>query len=482
MTTLDDYLTDVIQRGDQGSHFLGNRCAPTLRNCPYVKIIKGPIQNVGVLDLPETYDVVVHSATGDPKITDVHEHARSVVTRLCLQAQQLGVTPIAFANVIDSRTGDLKMLEAAVTGLVKEANSRGLAIMNGENEILGDRVVPEANIMGTMISIVPKENTQIQRDAPLLRHDIVLARFSHNGQYVYINADGVGTKTDLHEKAGNPQFSVDDFAAMNLDDTSKLRATAKALSGVLEFTGAIPMSEMMSRARRLGQQLGISILIQQEEATGRIHGDSYFTHSLSGAVVSTIDKTLAQTPLQAQASDYLIAITGRTNPRSNGITDKRRAMVQLFGPEYQHTPMGRLFLEYLAQPSTILYSTFKLLIDQGLASNVYHMSGGAYNGKLAKPLAANNLFVRLENLFPPDWREITLAGANFTSAEQAFAKWPWGNDGFVTTAQPKAAIAKIEAMCLQGRIVGQVQQAVDGKTGVEIEPRPRKVVYFSGKE
>ena len=35
---------------------------------------------------------------------------------------------------------------------------------------------------------------------------------------------------------------------------------------------------------------------------------------------------------------------------------------------------------------------------------------------------------------------------------------------------------------LQGRIVGQVQQAVDGKTGVEIEPRPRKVVYFSGKE
>src|SRR3989344_2741806 len=482
MTTLDDYLANVIQLGDQGSHLLAKRCAPTLRNSPYVKIIQGPTQNVAVLDLPQEYDVVVHSAIGDPTITGVEEHARSMVVRLHEQAQRLGVIPVAFANVIDSRTGELKMLEAAVTGLVHEANNKGLAIMNGENAILGDRVVPEANIMGTMISIVPKENTQIQRDTPLLRHDIVLARFSHNGQYVYINADGVGTKTDLHEKAGNPQFSVDDFAAMNLDDTSKLRATAKALSGVLEFTGAIPMSEMMSRARRLGQQLGISILIQQEEATGRIHGDSYFTHSLSGAVVSTIDKTLAQTPLQAQAGDYIIAITGRTNPRSNGITDKRRTMVQLFGKKYQHTQMGKLFLEYLATPSTILYAVFKPLIDQGLATNVYHMSGGAYNGKLAKPLAQHNLFVRLENLFPPDWRELTLAGANFSSAEEAHAKWPMGNEGFVSTQNPREAIRLIEDMDLQARVVGILQEAVDGKTGVELEPRPRKVVYFSGKE
>jgi len=483
MTTLDDYLANVIQLGDQGSHLLAKRCAPTLRNSPYVKIIQGPTQNVAVLDLPQEYDVVVHSAIGDPTITGVEEHARSMVVRLHEQAQRLGVIPVAFANVIDSRTGELKMLEAAVTGLVHEANNKGLAIMNGENAILGDRVVPEANIMGTMISIIVQENRDLRpMNSPLLRDGIALARFDPDGQYVFINADGVGTKTDPHEKAGNPQHSIDDFAAMNLDDTSKLRATAKVLSGVLEFTGEIPMSKMMGRAKRLGQQLGISIPIQQEEATGRIHGDSKFTHSLSGAVVSTIDKILAQTPLQAQAGDYIIAITGRTNPRSNGITDKRRTMVQLFGPEYQHTPMGKLFLEYLATPSTILYAVFKPLIDQGLATNVYHMSGGAYNGKLAKPLAQHNLFVRLENLFPPDWRELTLAGANFTSAQEAYAKWPMGNDGFVTTQNSRAVIEQIETMGLQARVVGQLQQAVDGKTGVELEPRPRKVVYFSGKE
>ena len=156
MTTLDDYLAKVIHLGDQGSHLLAKRCAPTLRNSPYVRIIPGSTQRMAVLDLPQQYDVVVHSATGDPGITDVQEHAKSMVIRLHEQAQRLGVTPVALANVIDSRTGDLKMLEAAAAGLVDGANSKGLAIMNGENAILGDRVVPEANVMGTMISLVPK--------------------------------------------------------------------------------------------------------------------------------------------------------------------------------------------------------------------------------------------------------------------------------------------------------------------------------------
>src|SRR3989338_5396869 len=173
MTTLDDYLANVIQLGDQGSNLLAKRCASSLRNSPYVKIIQGPTQNVAVLDLPQQYDVVVHSAIGDPTITGVEEHARYMVVRLHEQAQRLGVIPVAFANVIDSRTGELKMLEAAVTGLVHEANNKGLAIMNGENAILGDRVVPEANIMGTMISIIVQENRDLRpMNSPLLRDGI----------------------------------------------------------------------------------------------------------------------------------------------------------------------------------------------------------------------------------------------------------------------------------------------------------------------
>ena len=37
-------------------------------------------------------------------------------------------------------------------------------------------------------------------------------------------------------------------------------------------------------------------------------------------------------------------------------------------------------------------------------------------------------------------------------------------------------------MGLRGRVVGQVQQATDNKTGVEIETCSGKVVYFSGRD
>jgi len=50
-------------------------------------------------------------------------------------------------------------------------------------------------------------------------------------------------------------------------------------------------------------------------------------------------------------------------------------MVELFDEGYHHTPRGQLFLEYLAEPSTVLYGVFKELIAEGLATSVYHKNG-----------------------------------------------------------------------------------------------------------
>ena len=130
--------------------------------------------------------------------------------------------------------------------------------------------------------------------------------------------------------------------------------------------------------------------------------------------------------------------------------------MKLFGQEYQDTPEGREMLEFLAEPSTVLYPVFKKLLDENVATSVYHMSGGAYNGKLARPLAENGFYVHMEGLFEPDRREIQLSDAMNTATRDAYGKWPMGNDGFITTKDPDKAIKMIKDMGLEAKVVGRI--------------------------
>ena len=159
-------------------------------------------------------------------------------------------------------------------------------------------------------------------------------------------------------------------------------------------------------------------------------------------------------------------------------------MVELFGLEWHETEIGKFFLEFLEEPSTIFYGLFKKLRENNLATSFYHMSGGAFDGKLARPLAKHEFFAKLENLFPADWREYAIAGKRFTPAETAYAKWPMGNEGFVTTSTPKEAINCINPFGLEGRTVGYLEFARDGRTGVELEgikSSNGENVYYSGR-
>ncbi len=156
-TDVDAYIDKVIRRGDLGSRLLAARCASTLKNSPHVQVLHGATQELAVLRIPDDYDVVVHSASGSPRERERGIHAKTLVAKLCAQAQRIGAIPLGFANVIDSCTGDLQMLEEIVGGLVEASHTHGVAILNGENAILGDRVA-DVNVSGTMISMIPKDN------------------------------------------------------------------------------------------------------------------------------------------------------------------------------------------------------------------------------------------------------------------------------------------------------------------------------------
>ena len=58
------------------------------------------------------------------------------------------------------------------------------------------------------------------------------------------------------------------------------------------------------------------------------------------------------------------------------------------------------------------------------------------------------------------------------------------NPGFISTDKPEQALAVIKGFGYEAKVVGQLQEAVDGKTGVQlkgIKTKELEDVYFPGK-
>jgi hypothetical protein len=320
--------------------------------------------------------------------------------------------------------------------------------------------------------------------------------FSPNGKPVYANSDGVGTKTEFYERAyewtGDASIvarGLQDSLAMKADDDGKIAATARVIHDNVETNLPITERERESfreEARAWNSRLGISYSLNFEDVSSRLHGWSddgtkYF--NISGSAVSTIDEEWLKNPPKSSVGEYLIAIAGLANSRSNGHTKRRGIMTEMLGKKWHLTPQGHEFLDFLTRPSTVLYPVFGALLEHGDATSFYHMSGGAYNGKLAQPLAEHGLYVAIKGIFPPDWREQKMAEFASMSNEAAYAQWPMGNDGVVTTKIPDAALNRITAMGLNCMVVGQLEQRSEktGVTLVGIKGSDGEDVYFSGK-
>ncbi len=489
---VDEYIERVIRAGDTGSALLAAKCAPTLRNSSHIRVIEEGMNGIAVLRLPEDNCAAVHSASGDPAQEDPVRHAASLVDRLVRQARDIGADPIGFANVIDAKTGETGLINAIADALVERANHYGIGIMNGEFAILGPQVADEANVSGTMISAIKGYNSsELEKltAAPYVgtrSRGFKYAVFYPGKNAVYINSDGQGTKSEFNVRANTPEIGFKDTAGMKLDDGAKIGAIARVIAETVTTKGNIPFESIERYANRVMRELfgaGAVAVLHHEEAGKRICGykNGVPAFNMSGSLVSVIDEERFKNPLKPSEGESIVAISGLPNPRSNGITDKRAIMIEMMGIDWHEKPDGKIFLQYLAQPSTILYPAFKRLIDAGLATSVYHMSGGGYNGKLARPLAKHGLYAKLDNLFAPDWREYAFMGFRNTSPEVAYAKRPMGNDGFATTRNPDTAVRTVQSMGLRARVSGKFEK-LEGRTGVEIHTPSGHTIYFSGKD
>jgi len=405
------------------------------------------------------------------------------------QAAAAGAIPVAFTTDVNSQTGKNDVLDRVILGLNQGAENFQIPNINGENAILGNSVVSPANIIGTMLSVIPKGNP--------LPNSHEYAVFDPEGKLVYINNDGVGTKTRIYERLvklyiqrlmpnswGELARALYDSAAMKLDDLIKLGATAMVVSDVVETKGDIPVDMLRAAAKQIGEKMGFQYILNNEAADGRIRGfnDDVFSYNLGGGAVSVIDEARLRNPLRPSEGEWLLALTRGPNGRSNGFTARREIMEANYGADWHLNPECAEILEFLAMPSVVFYPAIKATVDNGTVTSFYHMSGKSFDGKLAKPLADHGLYARLDHLFEPCEAEIRLVQMDKAPMEKAYRAFCMGNDGFVTTKDCDKAVAEARNQGFDARVVARLERRPDGVAGVELTAyNGQKVQYHYQK-
>lgn len=487
----DKYVTEVIESGDLISNmFAAKLIGPTLKYNSNVKSFSSGMGGLNYAEIPEGWLAVVHSAGGDPRKTDLTDYGNSVVSRLVKQAEAIGAEPICISDVVDMQKADTELAEYLALAMAGAAKEYYVSFVNGEYAILKERV-RDVNVSGTMISKIKQSELDLSPGDPIsiLKTDKdSYALFDAGNDVIFITSDGVGTKmkdyelltllkpAEILEIVNRP---IEDFYGMTFDDLVKRRAKARVVSGVIETRGDIPVGGMEKYARKRAKELNALGIMQYENLGERISGfgKDGSAFNVGGSVVGTLSRRNISDPPKSGSGNYVIVLRSKNpNPRSNAMTARNEALdiigkdwCEKYGVnEWWNTPEGGLFLEFVTTPSAILYPVFYKLLESGYATNVYHPSGGAFDGKLAKPLAKQGLIAYLDNLYAPDWRDITLGCALGTTAEDEYRKKTMGNDGIITTKNPIETIKMIESFNFEGKLAGRINK--EGKrTGAVIK-------------
>lgn len=479
MAEFKNYKKEYISVGDQGSKILYEITSKTLQEVDNLANLKKNLTGMNssiFLEIPPGYSVIVHTQTASP-CNNHYNLGQSLVENL-LKTHLGGSTPIGFANVIDSRTGQLMMVEAIANGMTDLAIKNGLYILNGENAIYGQRV-SEVNLSGTMISIIPSDKLK-NKPGIIENNGVKYANFNPKGKLVMINSDGTGTKPEFQERAKKYCNGIDDWLAMILDDVIKVDAQAVIASGVLEYSKNIPLEKMQDFLEKRRKELAILATLQIENLEGKIlsYDSGLPVFNISGSLISVIDANKINNLPQPMEGDSLIAIQGSVeNPRSNGNSARRKLMMEIGGKNWHEQSEYKKHLEYLSAPSTIFYPIMKKLFDEKLITSFYHMSGGAFNGKLAKPLAKHQLFAQITNLFEPSSIEQELCFNSNSTLQDAYETSHMGNEAFITTKNATKVIENLTQIGYKAREVAKLQS---GNTGVLIKTQNGEEIRFTG--
>lgn len=310
----------------------------------------------------------------------------------------------------------------------------------------------------------------------------------NDAQNLYLNMgfDGVGTKVEISERLEDHSVVAHDLFAMVCDDAVVRGAEPVAIGSILDVRQLNDTEYTRNAVKQLSQgyveaakAAGVVVVNGEVAELGdRVGGYGDFNYNWGAAIIWLAHKDRLLTGHQVQQGDALVGLQEH-GFRSNGITDVRRAMLEHYGPEWQHIvvpALGELSLGKLVQRPSTIYSKFVSSLTGGYdiekeprahVSAVAHITGGGQPSKIGRMLEPSGFGALIENPFDPPAIMLEMQKIRDFSDEAAYGKWHMGPGMVIATKDPEIVIEEATKFGLDAQDLGFVTD----KPGITIRNR-----------
>lgn len=298
--------------------------------------------------------------------------------------------------------------------------------------------------------------------------------------------DGVGTKVEISERLDDHSVVAHDLFAMVCDDAVVRGAEPVAIGSILDVRQLNDNEHTRKAVRELAlgyvaaaKAAGVVVVNGEVAELGdRVGGHGDFNYNWGAAILWFAHRDRILTGHKIEAGDSLVGLAEH-GFRSNGITDVRRAMLEHYGPEWQHTvvnELGELTLGKLVQKPSIIYSRFVSELTGGYdiekeplakVTGVAHITGGGQPSKLGRLLEPSGLGVTIDNPLDPPVVMKHMQGLRGFDDAKAYGKWHMGPGMVIATPEPEKVLAHAKEFGLDAQEIGQVTD----ESGIRIKNR-----------
>jgi phosphoribosylformylglycinamidine cyclo-ligase len=293
--------------------------------------------------------------------------------------------------------------------------------------------------------------------------------------YLNLAFDGVGTKVEVSERLDDHSVVAHDLFAMVCDDAVVRGAEPVAIGSILDVRQLNDSEHTRTAVRQLSQgyvtaakAAGVVVVNGEVAELGdRVGGYGDFNYNWGATVLWFAHRERILTGHQIQPGDALVGLAEH-GFRSNGITDVRKAMLEHYGPQWQHEvvkELGEVSLGKLVQRPSIIFSRIVSALTGGYdidkepkakVTGVAHITGGGQPSKLGRMLEPSGLGVTIDSPIEPPRIMLEVQRLRGFSDEQAYGKWHMGPGMVIATPEPEKVLAEAKRHGLVAKTIGQV--------------------------